>query len=148
MAAATSKGGIDEYLSITTSKTTKDLQEVFSQLEQPSGSQHQHSILVEGSPGVGKSVLLKHIAYLWANGELLTNTHSLFLLHLRDPSVQQMHSLSDIVHHFYCDHDKQACSDLTSSLRQDSGKSVTILFDGYDELPPNLRQNSFIVDLL
>ena len=146
MAAATSKGGIEEYLSTTTSKKIKDLQEVFSQLEQPSDSQHKCIILVEGSPGIGKSMLLKHIAYLWANGELLTNTHFLFLLHLRDPSVQQMHSLSDIVRHFYCDH--AAHSDLTSSLCQDSGKSVTILLDGYDELPPNLRQNNFIADLL
>ena len=107
MAVATSKGGIEEYLSTTTSKTTKDLQEVFSQLEQPSDSQHQRSILVEGSPGVGKSVLLKHIAYLWAQGELLTNTDFLFLLHLRDPSVQQMHSLDTLVRHFY-HYDKQA----------------------------------------
>ena len=146
MAAATSKGGIEEYLSITTSKTTKDLQEVFSQLEQPSDSQHQRSILVEGSPGVGKSVLLKHIAYLWANGELLTNTHFLFLLYLRDPSVQQMYSLNDIVHHFFY-YDKQA-EQVTSCVAQDGGISVTILLDGYDELPPNLRQNSFIVELL
>ena len=109
MAAATSKGGIEEYLSTTTSKTTKDLQEVFSQLdsEQPSDSQHQRSILIEGSPGVGKSVLLKHIAYLWAQGQLLTNTDFLFLLHLRDPSVQQMHSLDTLVRHFY-HYDKQA----------------------------------------
>ena len=146
MAAATSKGGIEEYLSTTTSKTTKDLQEVFSQLEQPSDSQHQRSILVEGSPGVGKSVLLKHIAYLWANGELLTNTHFLFLLHLRDPSVQQMHSLNDLVCHFY-HYDIQA-EQVTSCVAQDGGISVTILLDGYDELPPNLRQNSFIVELL
>ena len=147
MAAATSKGGNEEYLSTTTSKTTKDLQEVFSQLEQPLDGQHQRSILVEGSPGVGKSVLLKHIAYLWAQGELLTNTDFLFLLHLRDPSVQQIHSLDDLVHHFY-HYDKQACLDLTSCLRQDGGKSVTILFDGYDELPVHLQQNSFIADLL
>ena len=146
MTAATSKGGIEEYLSTTTSKTTKDLQEVFSQLEQPSDSQHQHSILVEGSPGVGKSILLKHIAYLWANGELLTNTHFLFLLHLRDPSVRQLNSLQSLVHHFY-HYDKQA-EQVTSCVAQDVGKSVTILLDGYDELPPNLRQNSFIVDLL
>ena len=146
MAAATSKGGIEEYLSTTTSKTTKDLQEVFSQLEQPSDSQHQRSILVEGSPGVGKSVLLKHIAYLWAQGELLTNTDFLFLLHLRDPSVQQMHSLDTLVRHFY-HYDKQA-SLVTSCVAQDGGKSVTILLDGYDELPVNLRQNSFIADLL
>ena len=146
MTAATSKGGIEEYLSTTTSKTTKDLQEVFSQLEQPSDSQHQRSILVEGSPGVGKSILLKHIAYLWANGELLTNTHFLFLLHLRDPSVRQLDSLQSLVHHFY-HYDKQA-EQVTSCVAQDGGKSVTILLDGYDELPPNLRQNSFIVDLL
>ena len=146
MAAATSKGGIEEYLSTTTSKTTKDLQEVFSQLEQPSDGQHQRSILVEGSPGVGKSVLLKHIAYLWAQGELLTNTNFLFLLHLRDPSVQQMHSLDTLVRHFY-HYDKQA-SLVTSCVAQDGGKSVTILLDGYDELPVNLRQNSFIADLL
>ncbi len=146
MAAATSKGGIEEYLSTTASKTTKDLQEVFSQLEQPSDGQHQRSILVEGSPGVGKSVLLKHIAYLWAQGELLTNTDFLFLLHLRDPSVQQMHSLDDLVRHFY-HYDKQA-SLVTSCVAQDGGKSVTILLDGYDELPVNLQQNSFIADLL
>ena len=149
MAAATSKGGIDEYLSTTTSKTTKDLQEVFSQLEQqPSDSQHQRSILVEGSPGVGKSILLKHVAYLWANGELLTNTHFLFLLHLRDPSVRQLDSLQSLVRHFHLDCDEHICSDLTSYVRKDGGKSVTILLDGYDELPPNLRQNGFIVDLL
>ena len=146
MVAATSKGGIEEYLSTTTSKTTKDLQEVFSQLEQPSDSQHQRSILVEGSPGVGKSVLLKHVAYLWAQGELLTNTDFLFLLHLRDPSVQQMHSLDTLVHHFY-HYDKQA-SLVTSCVAQDGGKSVTILLDGYDELPVNPEQNSFIADLL
>ena len=147
MAAATSKGGIDKYLSTTTSKTTKDLQEVFSQLEQqPSDSQHQRSILVEGSPGVGKSILLKHVAYLWAHGELLTNTHFLFLLRLRDPSVRQLNSLQSLVRHFY-HYDKQA-EQVTSCVAQDGGKSVTILLDGYDELPPNLRQNSFIVDLL
>ena len=147
MAAATSKGGIDKYFSTTTSKTTKDLQEVFSQLEQqPSDSQHQRSILVEGSPGVGKSILLKHVAYLWAHGELLTNTHFLFLLRLRDPSVRQLNSLQSLVRHFY-HYDKQA-EQVTSCVAQDGGKSVTILLDGYDELPPNLRQNSFIVDLL
>ena len=155
MAAATNKGGIEEYLSTTTNKTTKDLQKVFSQLEEPLGSQHrsdsqdQRSILVEGSPGVGKSVLLKHIAYLWAHGELLTKTDFLFLLHLRDPSAQQLRTLETLVDHFFSyDHDEQACSQITSRVRHKGGKSVTILLDGYDELPVNLRQNSFIDNLL
>ena len=148
MAAATSKGGIEQYLSTTTRKITKDLLEVFSQLEQPpaADSQLQRSILVEGSPGVGKSILLKHIAYLWAKGELLTSIEFLFLLHLRDPSVQQMDSLHSLVCHFY-HYDKQA-SQVTSYVAQDSGESVAILLDGYDELPPGLRENSFIDGLL
>ena len=145
--AATCKGGIEEYLSTTTTlKTTKDLQKVFSQLEHPPDSQYQQSILVEGLPGVGKTVLLKHIAYLWAQGELLTNTDFLFLLHLRDPSVREMQCLDDLVGYFY-HYDKQACK-VTSCIGEDGGKSVTVLLDGYDELPPNLRKRSFIVDLL
>ena len=146
MAAATSKGGIEGYLSTTTSKTTRNLQEVFSLLEDPSDSQSQCSILVEGSAGIGKSVLMRQIAYMWANNELLTNTEFLFLLHLRDPSVQQMNSLEALVHYFY--HYDELASKVTSCVAQDGGKSVTILLDGYDELPPNLRKNGFIVSLL
>ena len=145
MATATKIGGIKEYLT-TVSKTTKDLKEVFSHLETSSHSQHQRSILVEGLPGVGKSVLLKHTAYLWSKDELLTNTHFLFLLELQDPSVQQLHSLDALVQHFYR-YNTQA-SQVTPCIAQNGGKSVTILLDGYDELPPDLRQNGFIFDLL
>ena len=144
MASATMKGKIEQYLSTTGSKTTKDLQEVLSQLEQSSNSEQPRTLLVEGSPGIGKSVLLKQISYLWARNELLTNTGFLFLLHLRDPAVQEMKSLECLVRHFY-NQDKEAESHL---LLQDGGKSVTVLLDGYDELPANLRQNSFIARLL
>ena len=121
---------VTEAMAAATSmrNTFQDLQEVFSLLEQPSDSQHHHTILVEGSPGVGKSVLLKHITYLWANGELLTNTEFLFLLHLRDPSVQQINSIDTLVHYFY-HHDTQA-KQVAFYIAQDGGKSVTILLDG------------------
>ena len=143
MASATMKGNIEQYISTTNSKTAKDLQEVLSQLEQPSNSGQPCTLLVEGSPGIGKSVLLKEISYLWARNESLSKSDFLFLLHLRDPAVQQMKSLECLVRHFY-NQDKEA----EFHLLQDGGKSVTILLDGYDELPANLRQNSFIARLL
>ena len=145
MASATVKSKIEQYLSSTSSKTTKDLQEVLSQLEQSASTvtEQPRTLLVEGSPGIGKSVLLKQISYLWARNKLLTNTSFLFLLHLRDPAVQEMKSLKCLVHHFY-NQDKEA----ESHLLQNGGKSVTILLDGYNELPANLRQNSFIARLL
>jgi len=82
--SAMKSGSIDQYLSTASSKTTKDLQEVLSWLEQPSDNKRPRTLLVEGSPGIGKSVFLKHISYLWATNELLTNSDFLFLLHLRD----------------------------------------------------------------
>ena len=144
--AVINKESIEKFLSRTTNKATKDLQEVFSELEQPSDGQNHCIMLVEGSPGIGKSVLLKHAAYLWAKGRLLTSKRFLFLLHLRDPSVQQITSLEALIHHFY-GNDKLA-SELNSCITQECGKSVIVLLDGYDELPPNLRENGFIADLL
>jgi len=146
MASATMRGNIDQYLSTTSSTTTKDLQEVLSQLEQTSNEGRPRTLLVEGSPGIGKSVLLKQISYLWASNKLLTNSNFLFLLYLRDPAVQQMKSLECLVSHFY-KHEKEALSCIPQ-LTKDGGRSVTILLDGYDELPAELRQNSFIADVL
>jgi len=142
-ASALKRGNIDQYISTASSKTTKDLQKVFSWLEQPSNNEQPRTLLVEGSPGIGKSVLLKQISYLWAKNNLLTNSNFLFLLNLRDPAVQQMKSIKCLVHHFY-KQDEEA----ESHLLEDGGKSVTILLDGYDELPAKLKQNSFIPRLL
>ena len=142
-ASALKDGNIDRYISTASNRTTKDLQEVLSWLEQSSNSERPRNLLVEGSPGIGKSVLLKQISYLWARNKILTNSNFLFLLHLRDPAVQQMKSIECLVCHFY-KQDKKA----ESHLLRDGGKSVTILLDGYDELPDELRQYSFIARLL
>ena len=75
--------------------TTKDLSDVFSILDQ--SSDRQHIILVKGSAGVGKTELLKHIAYCWAGDKdcnlLLTKSTLVFLLRLKDRQVQNIDSL-------------------------------------------------------
>ena len=91
MAEANRKGHIDEYLFTTGSTTITDLQDIFSDcFDQPVSSDQPRIILVEGAPGVGKSVLMKHISCLWANNQLLTKCDILFLLYLRDPAVHEM----------------------------------------------------------
>ena len=47
-------------------------------------------ILIEGTPGIGKTVLAKEIAYCWANKEILTKIKIVFLLYLRDPQLQEI----------------------------------------------------------
>ena len=143
-------GSIDQYISSISRKSTKSLHEVLSQLEQPSHCGRPHLTLIEGSPGIGKSILLKHIAFLWAKNELLPTSNFLFLLHLRDPAVQQINSVNSLVHHFYkYEKDAQKIADsCTTHFLKHGGKSVTILLDGYDEFPKELRQKSFITDLI
>jgi len=108
------------------------------------------TILIEGAPGIGKSFLLKHIAYLWAKKHMLSSSKLLFLLCLRDPIVQKMSSVNDLVDYF-CKHEKTA-SNLgqicAAHLYKTGGQNVTVLLDGFDEYPEELHDNSFIIDIL
>ena len=47
---------------LNTSKVTKEVAEILALLETNKDPQF---ILIEGAPGIGKSLLLKHIAYRW-----------------------------------------------------------------------------------
>ena len=131
------------------SSATKDISELLAPLDHSDGSQPQ-TILIEGAPGIGKSFLLKHIAYLWAKKQVLSSSKLLFLLCLRDPAVQKMSSVNDLVNYF-CKQEKTA-SNLghicAAHLYKTGGKNVTILLDGLDEFPEELHDHNFIVNIL
>ena len=50
-------------------------------------------ILLEGAPGMGKTILCKEIAYQWAEECLLKETELLFLIYLRDPAISRIKNL-------------------------------------------------------
>ena len=103
---------------------------------------------MEGLPGIGKTTLLKLISFLWAKDILLKNIRFLFLVHLRDTAVGNIKSDSK-VDEFLCqfydtDETVQSCR----TQLQDNGRSVVFLFDGYNEYPVHLQQNSYISDII
>ena len=73
---------------LNTKKITKEVAEILSSLET---SDHFQFILVEGAPGIGKSLLLKEIAYHWGKQQILRKFKLLLLVCLRDPAVQKCH---------------------------------------------------------
>ena len=128
-------------------KASKDVEEIFAPGED---GQEPHSVLIEGAPGIGKTVLSKEIAFRWASGLLLINKILLFLIFLRDPLAQKIESLKDLVKYYYrfdesSDTIASSCADY---LLKSNGDGITFVFDGFDEYPENLRQNGFVSDIL
>ena len=160
MAEMMSTGDIDKVASVTderssvkyqklldTSKATKDIKEILAPLEK---SKESAFILIEGAPGIGKSVLLKEISYRWANKELLQKFELVLLVSLRDPSLQQVKSVSNLLHLFYKGDENatQVVSACSEYLSKNGGQNLALLLDGYDEYPEHLQKSSLIADIL
>ena len=135
-------------------KSTKDIAEIFAP---PQNSHHASSkysttpnvILIEGAPGIGKTILSKEIAFQWANNNLLSEKLLLFLIFLRDPFIQSITCLKDFVSYALCSSPQNKNVELiTEYLENTSGKYTTIVFDGYDEISEELRSNSFIGNII
>ena len=140
-------GGIRHYSSLLTNleesrqktKPGKDITEIFTSLDN-SDDKSPSTIIIEGAPGIGKTILSKEIAFRWANGALLLKKILVFLIFLIDPVVQNIVNLSDLIHYFY--QFDSSCSDISKScadyLIKSEGQDVVFILDGYDELPKKL----------
>ena len=91
-------------------------------------------ILIDGATGMGKTTLCKEIACQWAKGELLKDTKIVFLLFLRDPAVQNMHNLNELIQYCFNFEPSDLDLDLTTQFVKTHSSNITILMDGYDEL--------------
>ena len=132
---------------LDTSKVTKEVAEILSPLETSDDPQF---ILIEGAPGIGKTLLLREISYRWGKQQILQKFKLVLLVYLRDPMVQQMSFIGDLFR-LSCKRDEDA-SEVASACKKyfvrNNGESLALLFDGYDEYPERLRKDSLIADIL
>ena len=129
-----------EELSSHHPRVTKRITDIFR-------STHKR-ILIEGAPGIGKTVLAKEIAYCWANSEILSGM-KLFLLVIRDPNLHCVNSISELVH--YLNNDYLSDSEVevaVDELRKSKGSGIVFVFDGYDECPSDSKLKSFVDKLV
>ncbi|XP_065900184.1 NACHT, LRR and PYD domains-containing protein 3-like [Dysidea avara] len=139
-------------------RVTKNINEIFAAYHndlEDSGTNYEVDktpkyILIEGAPGIGKTVLAKEISYLWAKGELLENVSILILLFLRDPVLKEIESeaqLAQYITRYMCDDLKlkHKQTELIACLKE---LRICVILDGYDEYPELLRKKSFIADLI
>jgi len=103
-------------------------------------------ILVEGAPGVGKTMLLKEIAYLWATDKLLTEKKVVLHLSLHDCDFNKINSCEDMF--FHDCRNKKSARIYDSYFYNNSGAGLVILLDGLDENLKALQEGTYLYDTL
>ena len=93
-------------------------------------------ILIEGGPGMGKSTLAIKICKCWADGELLEEYDAVILLPLRDPEIRAANNIGDLL----LVENKNEREVLYDEITASEGDKVCFIFEGYDELPEQLRK--------
>ena len=135
---ATLHGNIDDIC--------KKKQEVgFSEVGKKEDGSPAKLILVEGAPGIGKTTFAWKVCRKWAKGKILREYGLVVLLRLRDKRVREVKCVTDLFYHD--DHELQ--KSVAKEILHHQGKSVLLLYEGYDELPRRLRiQQSIFLDIL
>ena len=133
------------------SRITKDIADIFTAdpMDQTEGNNDLNKppkcILIEGAPGIGKTVLAKEIAYRWANKEILLHIELIFLVYLRHPRLREIDSVKQLLQLFTS---TKTAVDVADYLQEYNGNGVAFVIDGFDEYPASLQRRSFIVDII
>ena len=137
---------ICKHTDLLNTNMTKNISEIFLPAKNFDGSFVDLCILIEGAPGIGKTVLTKEISYLWANNELLVSKNLLLLVFLRECHQKPLRSIEDLVQFVF--KSSEMTAHLTSYLSQTDGRDAIIIFDGYDELSEVNKTESIIMDII
>ena len=100
----------------------------------------KYTVLIDGAPGVGKSTLCKRIAKDWAYGtvEELKKFKLVMLVPLRrfPRAVNVDEILFKKIGH------EETCRSAIDIVIRDLGEGILLMLDGFDELSPELRNDS------
>ena len=132
----TIQGQVDNIL---LEKTQIELDNIFMNIEG-----ERKVVLVDGAPGSGKSTLTVHIIQRWSKGELFQDFTMVILVQLRDPAVQSAKSIADLLP---CP-DRETAQVVESAIKASNGRGILWVMDGWDELPSQLRKESFLRDMI
>ena len=112
----------------------------FEEVAKLSSHSQQKVILIEGSPGAGKTTFSWEFCRKWGRGEILLGSSLLLLLPLRDNSLKEAKTLSDLFYHSDSELQQAVIKDVTSN----HGQGVAVWLDGWDELDHKLRESTSV----
>ena len=94
-------------------------------------------VLMDGAPGVGKTTLTIKACKDWAAGRLFKKYDLMILVPLRQPKFRRAKTVEDL-----CINCRN--SEVIDHIFNTNGKNIAFIFDGYDELSLEQRQDESI----
>ena len=107
-------------------------------------------VVLSGAPGVGKTTLVRKVCQDVCRSPNCHGYSLVLLVELRKLlHFKEDFQLVDILQLFDgMMGDATSSKKLSRAIHRNLGKNVLFILDGFDELPPHLRQSKFLVDLL
>ena len=119
------------------------IEEEISNIFLPSNNdKRQQVILIEGAPGIGKTMLMREIGRLWATEQILKDKKVLYFLSLRDPKISEMKCTEDMF--LYSCKNRNHARICNTYFGNNGGQGLAILLDGLDENPQTIQSGSFL----
>ena len=130
-------GKVDDILK---KKVPIKLEKIFTSIREG----QQRKVLIEGTPGCGKSTLSLHICHEWTEGNLFKEYSQVVLVRLRELAVQNAKRIADLLPR----RDDIMGQDLEEEINTCDGKGILFVFDGWDELPTDAPGYKIIKNIL
>ena len=113
-------------------------------LEPVKGQKKLRLILIEGAPGIGKSMLAWELCRKWEELSCMQQYSLVVLLRLREEKVQRISEVS----HLFISYESKHKKSLVDEVSESQGSGVLFILDGFYELPKTLQKKCFLLDLI
>ncbi|XP_019852745.1 PREDICTED: uncharacterized protein LOC109582469 [Amphimedon queenslandica] len=111
-------------------------------LEELCRIEYGEAVLIEGAPGIGKSMLAFEICSRWVKGEALKKYPLLLLLRLRDRVIKNCESVRELLGCFL---KEQSWKDaVVQDIIDNGGEGLIVILEGFDELPEHLTKQDSV----